>query len=134
MTPYFIWANYPLDLGDENLANAGDIDLCGFMPMVLRAAGVPLSYYYRYILEMNRDVAVYTNVGSETASESRRIAFYDRNDMLHDVDEDSPLAQTVRDYFCMEYNLNGEDTRRLSALFEPEGISNTASAAQPDQG
>jgi len=131
MTPYFIWANYPLELTDEALANTDDIDLCGFMPMVLRTAGVPLSYYYRYILEMNEDVAVYTNVGSETAEESRHIAFYDRNDGLHDVDEDSPLAQMVRDYYCMEYNLNGEDTRRMPALFEPEGTGAAATAAQP---
>lgn len=123
MTPYFIWANYPLDLGDADLSVAGDMDLCGFMPTVLRAAGVPLSYYYRYILEMNRDVAAYTNVGSETAEESRRIAFYDRGEALHYLDEDSPLARRVSDYFCMEYNLNGEGTRRQEALFVPEGAT-----------
>lgn len=119
MTPYFIWANYPLDMDDAAIADMGDIDLCCFMPATLRAAGVPLSYYYRYILEMNRDVAVYTNVGSESADENRRIAFYDRTGQRHTVDEDSPLARVVSDYFCMEYNLNGEDTRREPALFEP---------------
>jgi len=118
-TPFYIWANYPLDLEDEVLPRAESMDLCCLMPAVLRAAGVPLSYYYRYILDMNRDVAVYTNVGSETAGESRRIAFYDREGLLHTVDEDTPLAHTVSDYFCMEYNLNGADARLEPALFEP---------------
>ena len=125
MTPYFIWANYPLDLNEGALADAGDMDLCCLMPATLRAAGLPLSYYYGYILDMNRDVAVYTNVGSETAQETRRIAFYDRAGQLHTVDEDSPLARMVSDYFCMEYNLNGEDTRREPVLFEPAGTKST---------
>ena len=123
MTPYFIWANYPLNAQDEALRTTGDIDLCGFMPAVLRVAGVPLSYYYRYILDMNRDVAAYTNVGSEMAEATNRIAFYDQDVQLHYLDEDSPLSRRVSDYFCMEYNLNGVDTMRQTALFEPVGAS-----------
>ncbi|MBQ6346510.1 MAG: LTA synthase family protein [Clostridia bacterium] len=130
-TPFYIWANYPLDLEDEALPRTESMDLCCLMPAVLRAAGVPLSYYYRYILDMNRDVAVYTNVGSETAEETRRIAFYDREGLLHYVDEDAPLARAVSDYFCMEYNLNGEDTRQEPALFEPTGSGKVAPAADP---
>lgn len=130
-TPFYIWANYPLDLEDEVLPGTQTMDLCCLMPAVLRAAGVPLSYYYRYILDMNRDVAVYTNVGSETAEESRRIAFYDREGLLHTVDEDAPLARTVSDYFCMEYNLNGGDAKLEKALFEPEGSGKAAFAAEP---
>ena len=130
-TPFYIWANYPLDMEDELLPRTESMDLCCLMPAVLRAAGVPLSYYYRYILNMNRDVAVYTNVGSETAGESRRIAFYDREGVLHYVDEDVPMAHAVSDYFCMEYNLNGADTRPEPALFEPEGSANAGPAADP---
>lgn len=121
-TPFYIWANYPLNLEDEVLPRTQTMDLCCLMPAVLRTAGVPLSYYYRYILDMNRDVAVYTNVGSETAEESRRIAFYDRDGLLHYVDEDTPLAHMVSDYFCMEYNLNGGDAKRTQSLFEPERL------------
>ena len=130
-TPYYIWANYPLDLEDEVLPRTESMDLCCLMPAVLRAAGVPLSYYYRHILDMNRDVAVYTNVGSETAEESRRIAFYDREGLLHYVDEDVPMAHAVSDYFCMEYNLNGADTRQEPALFEPEESADAGLAADP---
>jgi len=133
MTPYFIWANYPLDLEDAALSGVGDMDLCCLMPAMLRAAGVPLSYYYRYILDMNRDVAVYTNVGSESAEESRRIAFYDREGQLHYADEDLPSARMVSDYFCMEYNLNGEDAQLEPALFVPEGKQTEAPAGEtPD--
>ena len=129
MTPYFIWANYPLDVDGIAPAGASDMDLCCFMPATLRAAGVPLSYYYGYILDMNRDVAVYTNVGSESGQETGRIAFYDRTGQLHTVDEGSPLARTVSDYFCMEYNLNGEDTRREPILFEPAGVESAGETA-----
>ena len=130
-TPFYIWANYPLDLEDEVLPRTESMDLCCLMPAMLRAAGVPLSWYYRYILDMNRDIAVYTNVGSETAEESRRIAFYDRGGLLHYVDEDAPLAHTVSDYFCMEYNLNGEGTRLEPALFAPGGSVKTGLSADP---
>ena len=128
MTPYFIWANYPLDLTDSALSEIGDIDLCCLMPATLRAAGVPMSYYYRYILEMNRDVAAYTNIGAESAEASRRIAFYDRAGQVHYVGEDTPLAKLVDDYFCMEYNLNGEDARLEPTLFEPEYMGKAAAA------
>ena len=80
---------------------------------------------------MNRDVAVFTNVGSESAGEAHRIAFYDREGQLRYVDEDTPLAQSLRDYFCMEYNLNGEDTRIERELFEPMGAGVAAAAAKP---
>ncbi len=122
MTPYYIWANYPIDADALGLAGAEDMDLCCLMPAVLKVAGVPLSYYYQYILDMNREVAVYTNVGSESAEESKRIAFYSRNGELHYVDEALPLAQTVRDYMYMEYNLNGDDAEQEPVIFQPMGV------------
>jgi hypothetical protein len=45
------------------------------------------------------------------------------------VDEGSPLARTVSDYFCMEYNLNGEDTRLEPILFEPAGVESAGETA-----
>ena len=98
------------------------MDLCCFMPTVLKLAGVPLSYYYRHILDMNREVAVYTNVGSESAEETDRIAFYDRQGALRYVDEPDPVAQRVRDYLYMEYNLNGGEGGLEPALFLPPGV------------
>ncbi len=122
MTPYFIWANYPLEEGELALPGIEDMDLCCFMPTVLKLAGVPLSYYYRHILDMNREVAVYTNVGSESAEETDRIAFYDRQGALRYVDEPDPVAQRVRDYLYMEYNLNGGEGGLEPALFLPPGV------------
>ena len=123
-TPYFIWANYPLELEEMDLQGTEDMDLCCFTPTMLKVAGLPLSYYYRHICNMNRDVAVYTNV--DTQEENGRIAFCDREDRLHYLDEDSPLAQTVRDYLSMEYNLTGGDGGMEPALFEPAGIDTAA--------
>ena len=120
MTPYFIWANYPLDPDENILAGTEDMDLCCFMPTVLETAGLPLSYYYRHLSDMKKDVAVFTNVGSEAAEESHRIAFCDRAGAVHDIGEDTPLANRVRDYMYMEYNLSSGKTAVERTLFLPD--------------
>lgn len=132
MTPYFIWANYPLDLDEELLAGTDDMDLCCFMPTMLKAAGLPMSWYYESLFELKKDVAVFTNVGSEAAEESNRIAFYSRDGRLGDIDGDDPLARRVRDYMYMEYNLSGEAGDLEPALFWPPAEEGGAAPSEAD--
>ena len=123
-TPYFIWANYPLELDGLNLEGCDDMDLCCFMPTTLAVAGIPMSYYYQYLCDLRGQVSVFTNVGSDDEeSETNRISFCDREGVVHPLDEASPLAQTMRDYMYMEYNLNGKGEAYEPALFLPAGVT-----------
>ncbi len=122
-TPYFIWANYPMDMEALDLAGTDDMDLTCLMPTMLDVAGVPLSYYYRHILDMRKNITVFTNVGSSYKSEDNDTSFWDRNGKVHSVEENSPLAQSVKDYYTMEYNLSAMDDDRENALFLPAGMA-----------
>lgn len=120
-TPYFIWANYPLDLEALDLAGTEHMDLCCLMPTVLDVAGIPLSYYYRHIVDMREDVKAFTNVGTGYTSSSSDTVFIERDGSYHNIDEGGPVAQSVIDYYCMEYNLTSTGETREPALFWPDG-------------
>ena len=122
-TPYFIWANYPLDMASLNLEGTDTMDLCCLMPTVLDVAGIPLSYYYRHMVDMRKDVSVFTNVGSGYTSTSSDMVYCDRDGQAHDIGEGSDAATAVSDYYCMEYkNLTARKADPASVLFQPAGI------------
>ena len=52
-TPLYIWANFELDESE-----LGSIGMPFVVPTLLKVAGVPLSGYYEYMLDVNRDVPI----------------------------------------------------------------------------
>lgn len=94
-TPYFIWANYPL----ENAGQASEadscsrMDLCDLAPTLAEQAGLPLSDYYRYILNMKQDILVQTG-GCD---------YMDETGVLRAYGSDPADDALLRGYFALEY-------------------------------
>ncbi len=116
-TPYFIWANYPLE--GKDLAGTDEMDLTSLAPTMLDVAGVPLSYYFRSCLDVRREIQAFTYVESNYRDEDHQARFCDRSGAIHDLEENTPQAALLRDYYTMEYNLFGRGVERESVLFEP---------------
>ena len=110
-TPFILWANYPLE--NAGAANAADplnrMDMCLLAPTLAEQAGLPLSPYYKYLLQMKQQVPVVT-AGND---------FMAADGTTHLFGEDTALDLLVKRYFRLEYNNIGTGTKRLQNLFEP---------------
>ena len=57
-TPFFIWANYPLEhtaAATSTTDPLNRMDMVMLAPTLLQQAGLPLSDYYEYLLEMKHN-------------------------------------------------------------------------------
>ena len=110
-TPYFIWANYPLE--NAGYVNEKDplnrMDLCDLAPTLVEQAGLPLSPFYQYLLAMKQDVAVQTAGNDYMASDGKTYT-YGVN-----ADNDAWMSG----YFYLEYNNIGAKASRNQSLFAP---------------
>ena len=62
-TPFFIWANYPLEhtaAATSTTDPLNRMDMVMLAPTLLQQAGLPLSDYYEYLLEMKHNTPVVT--------------------------------------------------------------------------
>lgn len=103
MTPFFIWANYDID-DCENLHKT----LTDLAPMTLKVAGIPLSPYYDYILELSKDYPVRTSNGTYWDS-------YGNSYNYNPLESDSAKLSL---YYNMEYNNISKGSDYVSELFE----------------
>lgn len=110
-TPYFIWANYPLE--NAGYVNEKDplnrMDLCDLAPTLVEQAGLPLSPFYQYLLAMKQDVAVQTAGNDYMASDGKTYT-YGVN-----ADNDAWMSG----YFYLEYNNIGAKATCDKSLFSP---------------
>ncbi len=101
-TPFLIWSNKGLE--SQNL---GHISLNYLTPLMLKNAGIPLSPFYRYQVDMMEQVPIVTSYKT----------FFDNNMNEFSFDSDGPLSEKVRNYLNMCYNNLQEE--RFAPLFEP---------------
>lgn len=109
-TPFFIWANYPLTAADEAVSGTDPLnrmDLCFFAPTVARQAGLPLTSFYQYLLEMKKVTPVVT-AGNDYMS---------ADGVTHTYGENPAADRWVQGYFYLEYNNIGSGARREQPLF-----------------
>lgn len=90
-TPLMVWANY--DLGIENY-DLGTMSINYVIPTLLNMAGVSLSPYYQYMLELKQDVPILTSYG----------VYYDKTGNMYDYNEETQYTDAVNKYFYLEYN------------------------------
>lgn len=102
--PYVIWANYEVEF-PEYTEYASMIDL---VPMVLKTAGMPLTAYYQYILDMHNAVPVRTSTG----------IYMDRDGTIGIYEENSPYYDMMTQYYYMEYNALKAGSEYRKDLFE----------------
>lgn len=102
--PLLIWANYPLEQQD-----LGSMSMNYVVPTLLDIAGVRLSPYYSYLLQLKQQVPILTSYGDYYDAQGNRYTY--------DTDEGGPYADAVEDYFYLEYeNLKKQ---RNQGLFAP---------------
>ena len=99
--PYVIWSNRDLT-PDSYTDYAALTDLA---PMVLKAAGLPLSSYYKEILNLHEILPIRTSDGK----------YVDRDLQTGQLGEDAAIDELMQRYYYMEYNMLQEDCRE--ALF-----------------
>ena len=104
--PYVIWSNYGADLS----ACPEYTNTFGLMPEVLRAAGLPLTPFYRAVLDMKREFPVFISSGLVMGADGS-ISSYDPAD---------PAYRSVTEYLYMEYNAMTAQEDYREELFLPE--------------
>lgn len=102
--PLLIWANFPLEQQD-----LGTMSMNYVVPTLLDIAGIPLSPYYSYMLQLKEQVPILTAYGDYYDAQGNRYTY--------DSDEGAPYQQAVDNYFYLEYE-NLQKNRNQS-LFEP---------------
>ena len=103
--PYFIWANFPLN-GQDGTAEVSMVDL---VPMTLRLAGLPLSPFYRAVLELHEALPLRTSNG----------LYRDAAGAVGVFDGNSPYYEQLNAYFRLEYNSLQKEPEYRAELFAP---------------
>ena len=109
-TPFFIWANYPLD----NIAAATNtqdplnrMDMVMLAPTIVQQAGLPLTGYYKYLLAMKQQTPVVTAANDYMKVDGTTGTF----------GEDASLDAWVKGYLALEYNNIGAYAKRVQSIF-----------------
>lgn len=106
-TPFFIWANPafgPIEEAEGVMTSLEDL-----VPTVLDIAGMPLSPYYRYMLDLNGEIPVRMSTGLYRTA-AGEYGMY--------APEDSRFGQ-LSTYYYMEYDNLQDAGERHQTLFEP---------------
>ena len=102
--PYVIWTNYGAEV-ECYTEYASMVDL---LPMVMQTAGVPLTTFYKYILNMHEILPVRTSNG----------IYMDREGQVGVYAKENPYYDLVSQYYFMEYNSFLHESEYRSELFE----------------
>ena len=111
-TPFLIWANYPLENTDAAISTTDPLnrmDMVMLAPTLLQQAGLPLSDYYKYLLEMKQNTPVVT-----AANDYMKV---DGTTAEYGVDE--TLDAWAKGYLNLEYNNIGAHAKRDQSIFTP---------------
>ena len=103
MTPYIIWSNHKELTADYPYITCSDL-----VPMTLKAAGIPLSPYYRQILRLQEEYPVHLKGN-----------YFDVDGNFFSSADGTSGSKVLDDYLYMEYNnlLSLDD--RKDSLFKP---------------
>ena len=111
-TPFFIWANYPLEHTDAAVSTTDPLnrmDMVMLTPILLQQAGLPLSDYYKYLLEMKQNTPVVTAANDYMKADGTTAVY----------GVDPALDAWVKGYLNLEYNNIGAHAKRDQSIFTP---------------
>lgn len=112
-TPFFIWANYPLENIDAAVRDTDPLnrmDMVMLAPTIAQQAGLPLSTYYQYLLEMKQTTPVVTGANDYMKPDGTTATF----------GTDPALDEWVYGYLNLEYNNVGAHAKRDQSLFDAQ--------------
>lgn len=110
-TPFFIWANYPLENIDAAVSEVDPLnrmDMVMLAPTIAQQAGLPLSTFYQYMLEMKQVTPVFTGANDYMTPDGHTAEF----------GADETLDAWVHGYLNLEYNNVGAHAKRDQSLFD----------------
>ena len=111
-TPFFIWANYPLEhtaAATSTTDPLNRMDMVMLTPTLLQQAGLPLSNYYEYLLEMKHNTPVVT-----AANDYMKV-----DGSTAEYGADPALDEWAKGYLMLEYNNIGAHAKRDQSIFDP---------------
>ena len=111
-TPFFIWANYPLEhtaAATSTTDPLNRMDMVMLTPTLLQQAGLPLSDYYEYLLEMKHNTPVVT-----AANDYMKV-----DGSTAEYGADPALDEWAKGYLMLEYNNIGAHAKRDQSIFDP---------------
>ena len=109
-TPFFIWANYPLENIDAATSTEDPLnrmDMVMLAPTIAQQAGLPLTGYYKYLLAMKQYTPVVT-----AANDYMKV-----DGTTGTYGEDESLDAWVKGYLALEYNNIGAHAKRVQTIF-----------------
>ena len=109
-TPFFIWANYPLENIHAATSTADSLnrmDMMMLAPTIAQQAGLPLTGYYKYLLAMKQQTPVVT-----AANDYMKV-----DGTTGTYGEDESLDAWVKGYLALEYNNIGAHAKRVQSIF-----------------
>ena len=109
-TPFFIWANYPLENIDAATSTTDPLnrmDMVMLAPTIAQQAGLPLTGYYKYLLAMKQQTPVVTAANDYMRADGT----------THAYGEDESLDAWVKGYLALEYNNIGAHAKRVQSVF-----------------
>ena len=109
-TPFFIWANYPLENIDAATSTADSLnrmDMVMLAPTIAQQAGLPLTGYYTYLLAMKQQTPVVT-----AANDYMKV-----DGTYGTYGEDESLDAWVKGYLALEYHNIGAHAKRVQSIF-----------------
>ena len=112
-TPFFIWANYPLEnteLAVSDTDSLNRMDMVMLAPTIAQQAGLPLSTFYQYLLEMKDVTPVITGANDYMTLDGHTAEF----------GTNPELDQWVYGYLNLEYNNVGAHAKRDQTLFDAQ--------------
>ena len=111
-TPFFIWANYPLEhtaAATSTTDPLNRMDMVMLTPTLLQQAGLPLSDYYKYLLEMKHNTP-----GVTAANDYMKV-----DGTTAEYGTDPALDEWAKGYLALEYNNIGVHAKRDQSIFTP---------------
>lgn len=103
-TPYVIWANFDMEVDFPNT-----LSMPFMIPNILSAAKMPMSPYYSFMAELQKDTPVLT-----------AFSLYKTPDgSTYNYTDETPYKENIDTYFDMVYNNVSEYANRIDPLFEP---------------
>ena len=111
-TPFFIWANYPLENIDAATSTADSLnrmDMVMLAPTIAQQAGLPLTGYYKYLLAMKQQTPVVT-----AANDYMKV-----DGTTAEYGTDPALDEWAKGYLALEYNNIGVHAKRDQSIFTP---------------
>lgn len=88
-TPFIIWANFPIEEKKDVMVSMNQLG-----PLLLETAEVEMMPYYRYLLQLGKDVPILTNYGE----------YVDKDGNVYSYTDDTEYSDAIQKYFWLEYN------------------------------